>query len=86
MSETPSNAPVEVDRGARGLADLAYIETPGPTAQRVSAAISAYLWACREAKPWEHNPEMMVYPSLNDLRAFLAANLARTNNSAEVES
>ena len=73
MSETLSNAPVEVSRSAMSLADFAYMETPGPAVAKVSAAVSAYLWACREARPWGHDSDMTVYPSLNDLRAFLAA-------------
>ena len=70
-----SNEPIELDRHARSLADLAFMEAAGrPHIDKVTAALTAYQWALREAKPWDENPSVTVYPSLNHLRAFLDAN------------
>lgn len=60
-------ARVTVDRNATITADMAFMETSGPDAHKVSAALWAYEWAKVIAA------EAGFYPSLNDLRAALAA-------------
>ena len=56
--------------GSLGLADLAYIETPGPPAVRVQAAIWAYLWS---SETRVMIGDMKYFPSLGQLREALAA-------------
>lgn len=57
----------ELDRGALGIADLAFMEEPvgTPDMVRVEAAIRAYLWALENTQP---HPMGTAYPSLNDYR------------------
>jgi hypothetical protein len=62
-----SDSSIQVDRGASMTADLAFMETEGPDAHRVRAALWAYEWAKVTAA------KTGLYPSLNDLRAALAA-------------
>ena len=68
---TKQSALPELDRGALSCADLAYIEEPpeASPAQRVEAAIRAYLWALDNTEP---HPLGTAYPSLNDYRAARA--------------
>jgi hypothetical protein len=60
---------VTLERGALSLADLAYLETRGSTADRVEAAIWAYLWATGSVRA---QFGVSVYPSLFELREALA--------------
>ena len=59
---------VQIDRGALHLADHAFLETQGSNADKVRAAIWAYLWGTRNVR---EQLGMYVYPSLNELRAAL---------------
>ena len=61
----------ELDRGALSCADLAYIEEPpeASPAQRVEAAIRAYLWALENT---EAHALGTAYPSLNEYRVARA--------------
>jgi hypothetical protein len=55
----------EIDKGALVLADMAFIETAGPNADRVRAAIWAYEWAKINVRD---RGGLVVYPSYNELR------------------
>lgn len=55
----------ELNRGALVTADLAYVDTQGAPADRVRAAIGAYLWSIEQAE------RTGVHPSYNDLREAL---------------
>ena len=65
MTATQTKQLPELDHGALTLADLAYCEEPvdASPAQRVQAAIRAYLWALDNT---ELHPLGTAYPSLND--------------------
>lgn len=60
---------IEIDRAALAIADHAYLETQGSNAQKVEAAIWAYLWAGQNVKQMFG---MAVFPSLNELREAMA--------------
>lgn len=66
MSTPPS---IEIDRDALSLAGLAFMETDGSSNAKIRAAITGYLWAVASAQT---DGDWVMYPSLNDLRAFLA--------------
>jgi hypothetical protein len=50
------------------MADLAFLETQGSTADKVKAAIAAYEWAEENKYDWLG---MTVFPSLDQLREAL---------------
>jgi hypothetical protein len=65
----PMNIP-EIDEAALVLADMAFIETAGPNADRVRAAIWAYEWAKINVRDYRG---LAAYPSYNELREALHA-------------
>jgi hypothetical protein len=58
----------DLEQGAMHLADLAFIETDGSNADKVEAAIWAYLWAVESKVDLG---AFDAYPSLIDLRNAL---------------
>lgn len=75
MPELPASDPIVVTREGLSLAGLAFMEACGPPNRRMEEAIAAYLWAEQNAIPIF--ADCVAYPSLSDLRAFLAEYRAR---------
>lgn len=66
---------IDIERGAQTLADLAWMEVAAwniRPVDRITIVLKAYLWAIASLRPFAPDSPLMVWPSLNELRAFLA--------------
>lgn len=71
-----SDLPV-LDSGALYTADMAFIDAPGSTADKVRAAVAGYLWAVENKRNTRIG---VVYPSLNNYREAVASSKARASS------